>query len=106
MYICPHCGEPTISFWQKAWVAYNGRSTKCRRCGGSAGISAFIRYLTNSPIILLVVALYFYVSRLSDTELRSRQTFWLLVIGILVVPTFYGILYAVFCVCFVPLIRR
>jgi uncharacterized protein (DUF983 family) len=106
VYTCPHCGESTITFWQKAWVAYIGRSAKCRRCGGSAGISAFIRYLTNAPIILLVVVLYIYLRQLSDTELRSRQTFWLLVIGILVVPTVYGILNTAFRVWRVPLIRR
>jgi len=106
VYRCPCCGEPTISFGQKAWVCYIGRSTTCRRCGGSVGISTILRYLTNAPLLLYVIGLFLYLETLSDQQLRTRQTFWLFVVAILIVPTIYGLLMAAFRVWLVPLVRR
>ena len=106
VYRCPHCNEASITPWRKAWVAYIARSTTCPRCGGSAGISNTVRYLSNAPLLLFAFALYFYFSRLSDAELRSRQTFWLLIVGLLVVPTVYGLIVAALRLWLAPLVRR
>ena len=106
MYRCPHCNEPAIGFWQKAWVAYIARATTCRQCGRSVGISTFLRYLSNAPLLLYVIALYIYFSRLTDAQLRSRETFWILIIGILAVPAIYGFLVAGLRLWLFPLVRR
>ena len=106
MFRCPCCGESAITFGQKAWVCYCGRSATCRNCGGIVGISTAVRWLTNAPLILYVLGLYLYFRSLSDAQLRAREAFWLVMIGILIVPTIYSLLMTALRVWLVPLVRR
>jgi hypothetical protein len=104
VYRCPCCGELSITLGQKAWVCYRGRPTVCRRCGGAVGISTTVFYLTQAPGLLYVLGLFLYT--LSGAQIRTRLTFWLLVISILVVPMIYNVLATAIWVWFVPLLRR
>ncbi len=52
MYLCPHCGEPGISAWQKAFITHLSPA-ECQQCKGKAGIRALHYYLTGLPILLL-----------------------------------------------------
>ena len=36
--ICPHCDEPSFTFWQKQ-VLGPGRKKRCRRCGALVSVS-------------------------------------------------------------------
>lgn len=106
MYNCPHCQEPAITFWQKAWIAYIARSVACRGCGGSVGVSTVFRYLTNAPLLLFAVGPFIYLNSLSDENLRTRQSFWIFIVSLFVVPTVYGVVMAVFRMWFPPLVHR
>ena len=104
MYRCPCCGEPAITLAQKTYTCYLARSVTCRRCSGTVGISTTIVYLTNAPILLGLLGLYLYT--LWGPQIRSRQTFWLLVISMLVVPMIYSVVATAMRVWLVPLVCR
>ena len=56
MYLCPHCGEPGISAWQKAFITHLSPA-ECQQCKGKAGIRALHYYLTGLPILLCLLGL-------------------------------------------------
>ena len=49
--VCPHCNQPSFTFWQKQVLA-PGRKKRCRRCNAMISVS-WARFL---PQLLLAAA--------------------------------------------------
>lgn len=58
---CPHCGEFTISFWQKMNLVDYRYSYTCKKCGGTIQLPVWHTLLyVGEMIMLIVIAVKFH----------------------------------------------
>ncbi len=60
MYTCPHCGEPGITWWQKATLGPAGARI-CKRCGQRVSVPWGQNFLIMIPTIALVMSAAFFL---------------------------------------------
>ena len=60
MFICPHCGEPGITWLQRATLGPAGARV-CKRCGQRVSVPWRSNFVVQIPALVLMFAVLFFV---------------------------------------------